>query len=537
MRNILEESVAINVETPTRAWVWLVVIVTISALLRVVFFVGFFGTDEVTYLSKAIGIANGDWRVSDYIGALRYGIQVPMAFSIWLLGVSESAAASWAFASSVAEVALVYIFALRCWGMRVAVVASLILTTLPLHVSYAGRLVGDAPLAFFISLSFVLVWYAINHSNRLFFFAAGLSIGMVFWIKEVVIIYSLSFLVLPFLFQVQVRNLVWMAAGGLSFLIAHLVFMYTMTGNPLYVFENVANTVSNNYVGSGNQDTSVWFYFKYMFADGRHTGLMPLIALAGILVWLRNIFSKHLARCASFAVYWGLSLLAIFSFFVISLSPLEFIAKQTNYMLIFMAPLTLLAGYGISRLQGSMFFLILGSTLIIGVLLSALEQQAVHVFTSNSKATLTYVRENPDQVVYGSENAIRAATYFNFFDREANAVHIKPMGSLSSLDLDSIESSTGIVAYAIWDRETEDWSESPLRKAEDVPECWDRIGQLEPEGFGVGRVFVEAMLNLPRLMPERIGGPVMNKLTELGQPRPAWIYAIPRDCEFQLKAK
>ena len=139
--------------------------------------------------------------------------------------------------------------------------------------------------------------------------------------------------------------------------------------------------------------------------------------------------------------------------------------------------------------------------------------------------------------MYGSENAVRAAIYFNFFDREANAVHIKPMVSLSSLDLDSIESSTGIVAYAIWDRETEDWSESPLRKAEDVPECWDRIGQLEPEGFGVGRVFVEAMLNLLRLMPERIGGPVMNKLTKLGHPRPAWIYAIPHDCEFQLKAK
>jgi hypothetical protein len=38
-------------------------------------FTGYFSSDELTYTEVALRIASGDWKASDYIGALRYGIK------------------------------------------------------------------------------------------------------------------------------------------------------------------------------------------------------------------------------------------------------------------------------------------------------------------------------------------------------------------------------------------------------------------------------------------------------------------------------
>ena len=89
-------------------WALLGAIVVFAALLRMVFFTGYFGSDEVTYVEAAIAAANGVWPNSLYIGAIRLGVNYPIAIAIALFGVSEAAVSMWGFLCSVLEVGVVY---------------------------------------------------------------------------------------------------------------------------------------------------------------------------------------------------------------------------------------------------------------------------------------------------------------------------------------------------------------------------------------------------------------------------------------------
>lgn len=174
-------------------------ILLFAVIIRLSFFTGFFGSDEITYTGQAFSIANGDWTIPKYIGALRYGVNLPVAFLIKTLGISEFSANLWSFACSVGEVILVYLFGYMTWGMTAAIMSSLIIASLPLHVHFAGRLMADAPLAFFITLSFILFFLAEKYKSKKFYFASGLSCGFVFWIKELVIIYIVVLGILIFI--------------------------------------------------------------------------------------------------------------------------------------------------------------------------------------------------------------------------------------------------------------------------------------------------------------------------------------------------
>src|SRR6185312_5206988 len=85
----------------TQAWVardsaWLIAIGTLALGLRLLFYTGFMGSDEVTYFLEASAISNGEWPRTGYIGALRYGINIPIAIALYLFGPSQYAANAWA---------------------------------------------------------------------------------------------------------------------------------------------------------------------------------------------------------------------------------------------------------------------------------------------------------------------------------------------------------------------------------------------------------------------------------------------------------
>ena len=76
-------------ETDTRYfWLRLLGIVSLSAALRLVFFQGMHGGDDLIYFMRASEIAHNIWNSSDYIGALRYGTNIPIAGAIALFGPS-----------------------------------------------------------------------------------------------------------------------------------------------------------------------------------------------------------------------------------------------------------------------------------------------------------------------------------------------------------------------------------------------------------------------------------------------------------------
>lgn len=507
----------------------------IAAMLRAVFFTGFFGSDEATYASVASEIARGEWRTHYYVGSNRYGVNLPVATFLVIFGMHEWSASLWAFLTSVGEVGLVFWVAHRLAGRNAAIAAALLLSITPLHIHLAGRLMADPPLAFFITLSFALLLMAELRQKTFLYFAAGISAGFVFWLKEVVLIYIVILGLAAFLWRPWKNERLMIIAGLAAAGIANLILMYLISGDPLHSLHVVVPRSSAQFVRGEGMETGAAYYLRYLLLDMRHTGLLGPLALCGMTFWFMHYKKPAVAENGiAYAVVWGLGLMLLFSLFVISFTPLTLIAKQTNYMTIFMAPLAILGGYLVAQMRPAYRYAVLGSAATLGILFGAMEQMAIHTFTANSKAAVIFASERPAVPVYGLVNSERASNYYAMFSPN-NALRIQPIAGLSAADLTPKEG--GIAAYAIWDRQTEDWSFSPLRNQKDIPACWLPMGKLQPADLDLtSRIFLH-LLDLLEFLPVNLTAPVKIKLSGLVHPKPAFIFAIPSGCQFKLAAK
>jgi len=76
----------------TRNLITLLVIVASALLVRILFFSGAIWSDDVIYAQNAMDIVAGNWGLSDYVGAQRYGFHLPMALFMSVFGFSQFSA-------------------------------------------------------------------------------------------------------------------------------------------------------------------------------------------------------------------------------------------------------------------------------------------------------------------------------------------------------------------------------------------------------------------------------------------------------------
>jgi Dolichyl-phosphate-mannose-protein mannosyltransferase len=525
-------------------------VLVLACVARIVFFTGFFGSDEVTYLDSAARLLAGDWTPPEYIGAIRYGINVPMALTLAVFGRSEFAANLWAFACSAGEVALIFLFARATLGLRVAALAAGVLALLPLHVHYAGRLMADAPLAFFITSSFVLLWFAEQRRSVPLYLAAGAAAGMVFWIKEVVTVYWLAFAIFPLLWRTWRWEWLLAAGAALGVVIANMVLMFFIADDAFHVLNSIGAATTRIAGLGGSIASGPLYYVKYLFLDVRHTWLLGPLAAGGVVVWLlrrgrgqstrEGALAAQGSRAAvvdpalAYVVAWALGLFAIFTFFPVSLSPPRLIMKQTNYMLIFAAPLSLLAGYALAAIRAPVKFAVATAAVVGGSLvLGALEQQAIRNFTANTRATLEFVGKQTDADVYVMSQAIRGAIYYSFFsghpEDRARARYVGDLVDKSAAPMQTVSTQARPVV-AIVDHETLGWSDERLRTAADVPSCWVKVGRLDPRGTGIGHSVVQLIHWFGEKAPGPLGRAMTAVTSPLREPRRAEVFSVPAAC-------
>lgn len=512
---------------------WLLLAVLLAALaLRLTFFTGCFGSDEVTYTEQALTIAQGHWASSDYIGAVRLGISLPVGFLVWLFGRSEFVANLWSLFCSLGEITLVYLIARRFWGERAAVLGALVLAFTPLHAHYAGRLMADAPLAFFISLSFFALFAGERSGRRVYYLGAGLAAGFVWWIKSsVALVYVLVFA----LYLIRERRLhskwLFMATGFLGMLALNgLVFL--VIEDDFWKIWRMTTSGAAEYVQRVSASNDPTFYLRLLLLDIKHTWLLGPLAVAGLSLWLmRQRHDDGLNRVA----IWCLGLIGAFSLFVVSFKPLLLIPKQVNYVIAFLAPLALLAGYALSRLSRRLSIVVALAVIIpLGIVGTAVEQQVIQSFVANSKAALRFASERPGSVVFGMTSATRTGNYARLFASsptdvpEVHAIQLLAAGAPGmSLNMDS----KGFVAYAIFDRQTADWGkQGPYSRLDDLPRCWTRLGELEPTGMGLGSRLVSGLKSAAAVLPTTVGERVARQLDALARPLPATIFGITPEC-------
>lgn len=519
-------------------WYTLAGVVILALALRVLFYTGFFGSDEVTYVETATNIATGDWRASNYIGATRYGMNLPVALFIYLFGLSEASANLWPLLCSIGEVALVFVIARWLWDTRVAVVSALLLALLPLHVHFAGRMMADPPLAFFLTLSVALLLRAAYSQYWLTFLAAGLAWGGVFWVKEsVALLYAPVFLLLG-IYRTRINSRLVLLVPGMGLAVAaNCALMYGVADNPMHVFDIINKGVSG-YQGIV-VESSPWFYFRYLFLDIRHTFLLGFLAVAGVILYaIRFLLDKNTDRNTQFVVLWVLLLVGMFSFAVVSVSPVKLIMKQTNYMLIFVGPMTVLAGWFLVALPRRIFVTLGALTVSGSLVLAALEQQAITAFTANSRAAYAFVRDQPSAFLLGTTNNERAINFYSLLNnRPELRDRMMSFGEMASLNVANptvtvANRSDGKDVFAFVDLQNIDWGNKPggIRQLSDVPKCWTPMGTLAPAPLGSGSWVVKGLVAIGSVLPESVQQRYNSALQSVPAPKSAHLFKVDSSC-------
>lgn len=524
----------------SRDWLLMIGIAAISIVVRVAFYTGFFGSDEVTYVQAARDAAAGLWSNPSYIGAIRLGMNYAMAAAIVVFGSSEAAVASWSLLCSVLEIGVVYWFAKHAFGRAVAVVAALVLSLSPLHVHLAGRIMADSPVALFITLTFALLFEAERRGERALFIGAGLAAGFVFWIKEAAEIFILIPLASAALGRRNLRSYWAFGLAATAVVVANFAAMWMLTGNPLHLLDSVRASVTR-YAGLAqanpvvNDDKATLFYLRYLFVTPYHTWILGYLAAFGAIVaGISMRRGRSDARALKFLLVWGVGLIAVFSLFPVELVPLRLIPKQANYMTIFLAPLAVLGAVGVESIRNKATKTFLLAAYVLGaVVLCAFEQETIRTFTANSAETLRFAARHPTATIYVTRNAERLNTWATLVpDTGVTPVgNVRALAGLFEQGRAPAEPVAAGDAFAVVDMQTLDWGRNGLTTARDVPTCWMNAGLLEPVVEPTtGRAIVGATVRLLRLVPVPVGRALAQRVESRFTPAKAVVYRIPPTC-------
>jgi hypothetical protein len=237
--------------------------------------------------------------------------------------------------------------------------------------------------------------------------------------------------------------------------------------------------------------------------------------------------NSEFRRAAWFPLIWGLGLVILFSFLPISLQPFKFVTKQANYLIMFFAPLAILAGCLLARLPARAAAAASVVVLAGNTALAAMEQQTIRVFTANSHAANEYAEVNADAAVYGSVNNANIGSFRQRIGMSKGRNHVEELALLERAH--KAAARPGGTTLAFIDPETLGWSPSDARlNPAALPGCWQARGELEPTGFGAAHALMAPFMEssvIEAVLPDRI----YRALDAFYEPKPGKLYAVPAD--------
>jgi len=205
--------------------------------LRLVFFGGLLGWDDLEYWEGARALLAGDY-VPMSTFQLRYTLTVPLAVGQAWLGEGEWVLVLVPLAYSAAHLVLAWGLGWLWGGASVAATAVALLGIVPLDVIAATELHSDLPLAVFLAATVyaVLRGEGVTRARGPWFLLAGITLGLAAATKEV----ALALLVVLVLRLWLVKKWAgaakcgWLVAGFVSVAAVETTWLAVVTGDPLY---------------------------------------------------------------------------------------------------------------------------------------------------------------------------------------------------------------------------------------------------------------------------------------------------------------
>jgi 4-amino-4-deoxy-L-arabinose transferase-like glycosyltransferase len=213
----------------------LLVLLATFALLVAWGWVGFLGSDDVTYAIGGYGWLEHFPFVGGH-GTIRYPITIPIALSFWALGQHEFSMVLPSLLYMAGFLILAWASVRRAGDGWLAFGALLALITCPLLVIQSSIASVDIVELACVFASVILFWRCTDNgpnAKRLFF--AGAIAGIGFLTRETAIFIALFYAVF---FAIGYRfhrgHYLWIAAGFLAIWGLELIYLGIMTGDPLY---------------------------------------------------------------------------------------------------------------------------------------------------------------------------------------------------------------------------------------------------------------------------------------------------------------
>lgn len=167
------------------ALVLLGVVLVAGLALRLTFFVGLVGWDDLEYREASARLLAGDLVPRSVFG-LRWGLTLPLAAAQALGGDSEGVTAIVPLGYSLAAIALAFVLGRRLADARAGLVAAGVLAVLPLEVLAASDVHADLATSVFLALTAALALRGetAEHRAAAWFALAGASFGVAALTKE-----------------------------------------------------------------------------------------------------------------------------------------------------------------------------------------------------------------------------------------------------------------------------------------------------------------------------------------------------------------
>ena len=209
------------------------------ALLVAWGWVGFLGSDDVTYAKGGYGWLE-DFPFVGGHGTIRYPITIPIAVSFLMLGQHEFAMVLPSLLYMFGFLALTWFAVKRAGAVSggdwLPLGALAALTTCPLLVIQSSIASVDIVEMFYLFASAYLFWRCVENgpdAKRLFW--AGALAGLGFLTRETAIFIALFYaLYFAIGYRFHRGHYLWIAVGFIAVWLVEVIYLWIMTGDPLY---------------------------------------------------------------------------------------------------------------------------------------------------------------------------------------------------------------------------------------------------------------------------------------------------------------
>jgi 4-amino-4-deoxy-L-arabinose transferase-like glycosyltransferase len=501
---------------------------------RLLLFNGLYGSDDITYYARALDVARGLWTSAKYNGALRYGFNAPEGLAMALFGHSQAVANLWPLLCSLTEVLAVAVFGAALGGRRTGLIAGILLATAPLHIAVATRIHADPVVSALLTVGVVLLYFGWLTRRTRLLLLAGVMLGGVYWAKELAAVTYFGLLPLLWFFRGRWRDVFVVLAGLASMLLLNGLMMWAIAGDPLHQVRVTLSAMQHNFIDARNGDDSANYYLRYLVVDFRHTALLGWLGLAGLAVLFRRARRGRAGPVSVqtstylFLGLWLVGLLTVLSVFPVSLSPLRFTMKQSNYITLFLGPLALAAAVALTALPRRLAGAALGLAVITGLGLGALQQADYRAFTANSKAVADFAIEHPGALIVGSTNNSSLGNLWANLE-----AHGGPTATIASFR-DAIEREPPFLSvqhgatsvYAVLDPQTMNWfaGNAPVTAA--LP-CWKPLQTLSPIDLGIGNALAGLMAASLHYLAGSRAATLASRFDLLARPAAPQVFVVP----------